>query len=462
MVESNNFTKEIENPLGVKPVSKLIRTFAIPSIVSMLVGSLYNIVDQFFIGQKVGELGNAATNIAFPLSISSIAIALLFGIGGASTFNLNMGKNRKEEAKRFMANAAVMSLICGIVLAVIAEIFLDKMLIFFGSSKDILPYASVYTRITAIGFPMLIFSTTAAHLIRADGRPQVSMLCNLVGAIVNTILDAVFVFKFNMGMQGAALATIIGQYVSAILAFYYLVNAKTVKIGLKDLKLQKKYIIPTMELGVAPCINQLAMMLVQIVLNNSLKHYGSLSIYGAETTIAVVGIATKVNSVFMSFVIGMSQGLQPIASFNYGAGKYKRVMEVYKKTCKISFVMAVIAWIAFIMFPRQIISVFGNSSSDMYYLFAVRYFRIYLFFTMLNFLQPITSNFFTALGKAKIGGFLSLTRQIIFLLPLIIILPLFAGIDGIMFAGPVADLMAALASLFFVIREFKRLTRMQN
>jgi len=200
------------------------------------------------------------------------------------------------------------------------------------------------------------------------------------------------------------------------------------------------------------------MMLVQIVLNNSLKYYGAISIYGAETAIAVVGIATKVNQVYLSFVIGMSQGMQPIASFNYGARKYDRVIEVYKKTIRVSFIISCIAWILFFFFPREIISIFGKGISETYYLFAVRYFKIYLFFTMLNFLQLTSSNFFTAIGKAKIGGFLSLTRQIIFLLPLILILPLFLNIEGIMFAGPVADFMAALVSAIFVIKELKNLS----
>ncbi len=449
--------KTNQNPLGIKPVGSLIRSFAIPSIVSMLVGSLYNIVDQFFIGQKVGELGNAATNIAFPFSTSCIAIALLFGIGGASTFNLSMGRGEKEKAKFYMGNAATMPILLGIVLTLIAELFLTDLLVFFGASDNILPYAQQYTRITALGFPMLIFTSSGGHLIRADGRPRISMICNLSGAIINTVLDALFVFGFGWGMTGAAVATVIGQYISGGLAIWYLAHGKTVQLEKKHLLPKAKYILPTMSLGVAPCSNQLAMMIVQIVLNNSLKYYGALSVYGSDTPIAVVGIATKVNQVFMSFVIGMSQGLQPITSFNYGARKYSRVREGYIKTISVGAIMAIAAWILFFFCPNQIISIFGKGTNEYYYQFAVRYFKIYLFFTMVNFLQPITSNFFTSIGKAKIGSFLSLTRQIIFLLPLILILPLFMGIEGIMFAGPVADSMAALTSMLFVIREFHRM-----
>lgn len=450
------------NPLGTRPVGSLLRSFAIPSIVSMLVGSLYNIVDQFFIGQKVGELGNAATNIAFPFSIACIATALLFGIGGASTFNLSMGRGEKEKAKHFMGNAALMAFLCGLVLLVFAEAFLDKLLVFFGATSDILPYASEYSRITALGFPMLIFTSTGGHLIRADGRPRISMICNLSGAIINTILDALFVFVFGWGMTGAAIATVIGQYVSGSLAMWYLAHGKTVQLEKKHFLLKKEYILPTMSLGFAPTSNQLAMMIVQIVLNNSLKHYGALSVYGASTPIAVVGIASKVNQLFMSFIIGMSQGLQPISSYNYGARKYSRVRQAYIMTVSIGFIMASCAWIVFFFFPDQIISIFGKEENEYYYLFAIRYFKIYLFFTMVNFVQPITSNFFTSIGKAGIGSFLSMTRQIVFLLPLIILLPLFLGIDGIMYAGPIADFSAFLIATLLVIREFKIMSQLKE
>ncbi|SDB25326.1 MATE family efflux transporter [Eubacterium oxidoreducens] len=446
-----------QNPLAVEPVNKLIRYYALPSIISLLVGSLYNIVDQFFIGQKVGELGNAATNIAFPYSMFCLAVALLFGIGGASTFNLAMGEGKSRDAKKYMGNAISLSLIFGLVIFVIAEIFLQPSLRLFGASEAILPYATEYTRITAIGFPMVIFSTSAAHLIRADARPRASMICNLVGAIVNTILDAIFVFVLGWGMTGAAIATVLGQFVAVLMSIYYLAHGKTIQLDKASLIPERKTAAKIMSLGIAPSINQMAMMIVQIVMNNSLKYYGAMSAYGAETAIAVVGIASKVNQVFMSFIIGMAQGLQPIASFNYGARSYSRVKEAYYKTITIGAIMAIVAWGMFFFFPNQIISIFGKGSSQMYYEFAAKYFRIYLFFTMVNFLQPITANFMTALGKAKIGGFLSLARQIIFLLPLLVIFPIFWGINGLMLAGPIADFAAAVVSALFVVREFRRM-----
>ena len=446
--------KETNNPLGVQPVNRLLSQFAIPSIISMLVGSLYNIVDQFFIGQRVGELGNAATNIAFPLSTSCLALALLIGIGGSSAFNLAMGSGHEKRAVNIMGNAVVLLAGSGLVLSIITLLFLKPLLLFFGSPKSVLPYAMEYTKITAFGFPFLLLSTGGGHLIRADGRPRITMLCNLVGAVLNTILDALFVFGLNLGMSGAALATIIGQIVSGALAIGYLMHGKTVTIRRENLRIKWENVTRIASLGMAPCSKQVAMMVVQIIMNQSLKHYGSHSIYGENIPIACAGIITKVNMIFMSFVIGLSQGLQPIASFNYGAGKKGRVKEAYIKAISIGAVLAVIAFLMFQFFPRQIISIFGDGS-ELYYQFAIRYFHVFLFFTFVNFMQPITSNFFTAIGKPKVGSFLALTRQILFLLPLILLFPLFLGIDGIMYAGPVADCLAAVVCFIMVYRELR-------
>lgn len=446
--------KETNNPLGVQPVNRLLSQFAIPSIISMLVGSLYNIVDQFFIGQRVGELGNAATNIAFPLSTSCLALALLIGIGGSSAFNLAMGSGHEKRAVNIIGNAVVLLAGSGLVLSIITLLFLKPLLLFFGSPKSVLPYAMEYTKITAFGFPFLLLSTGGGHLIRADGRPRITMLCNLVGAVLNTILDALFVFGLNLGMSGAALATIIGQIVSGALAIGYLMHGKTVTIRRENLRIKWENVTRIASLGMAPCSNQVAMMVVQIIMNQSLKHYGSHSIYGENIPIACAGIITKVNMIFMSFVIGLSQGLQPIASFNYGAGKKGRVKEAYIKAISIGAVLAVIAFLMFQFFPRQIISIFGDGS-ELYYQFAIRYFHVFLFFTFVNFMQPITSNFFTAIGKPKVGSFLALTRQILFLLPLILLFPLFLGIDGIMYAGPVADCLAAVVCFIMVYRELR-------
>ena len=443
---------EQNNPLENERINKLLRQFAIPSIVSMLVGSLYNIVDQFFIGQRIGELGNAATNIAFPFSTSCLAVALLLGIGGSSAFNLAMGSGDTKKAVNILGNAVALLAVFGLVLSLVAELFTRPLLLFFGSPAEVLPYALEYTRITAIGFPFLLLSTGGGHLIRADGRPKITMICNLLGAVINTILDALFVFGMNMGMTGAALATIIGQFLSGGLAVWYLAHCKTVTLHWKNLRIRSCYAKRIASLGMAPCSNQVAMMIVQIIMNQSLKYYGARSMYGESIPIACAGIITKVNMLFMSFVIGLSQGLQPIASYNYGAGNKKRVKEAYIKAVSAGAVLAAVAFLIFQIFPRKIIAVFGQGS-ELYFSFAASYFHIFLFFTFVNFIQPITSNFFTAIGKPKMGSFLALTRQIIFLLPLLLIFPFFMGIDGIMYAGPVADCLAAVVSAAMVIRE---------
>lgn len=445
---------ETKNPLGEQPVNRLLSQFAIPSIISMLVGSLYNIVDQFFIGQRVGELGNAATNIAFPLSTSCLALALLIGIGGSSAFNLAMGSGDDKKAVHLLGNAVVLLAGSGLFLSIITFLFLKPLLLFFGSPKAVLPFAIEYTKVTAFGFPFLLLGTGGGHLIRADGRPRMTMVCNLIGAVINTVLDALFVFGLNLGMTGAALATVIGQMVSGIMAIICLMHGKTVSIHKEHLFVKWENVTRIASLGMAPCSNQVAMMVVQIIMNQSLKHYGSHSIYGENIPIACAGIITKVNMIFMSFVIGLSQGLQPIASFNYGAGKKGRVKEAYIKAVSIGAVLAVIAFFMFQFFPRQIISIFGDGS-ELYYQFAIRYFHVFLFFTFVNFMQPITSNFFTAIGKPKVGSFLALTRQILFLLPLILLFPLFLGIDGIMYAGPVADCLAAVVCFIMVYRELR-------
>lgn len=443
------------NPLGTLPVQKLLHQFAVPSIIAMIVSALYNIVDQFFIGRAVGELGNAATNIAFPLSISCIAIALLFGVGGASAFNLSMGQGKKDDAANYVGNSIVLLLGCGTVLLLITQLFLDPLLKLFGSPDNVLDYARVYTRITSFGFPFLIVATGCGNIIRADGSPKFSMACNLIGAVINTVLDAIFVFGFDMGMAGAAYATIIGQIISGIMTVNYLRNFKTVQLKKENLKLKWKYASKTIFLGASPCINQVSMMIIQILMNKSLTHYGALSVYGASVPLACSGIISKINQFYFSFVIGLSQALQPIVSFNYGAKKYNRVKKATLLACLYGLGISVIAFIAFFFFPRPIISIFGNGS-DTYFDFAIMYFRVFLFFTFLNFTQPIISNFFTAIGKPKIGVFLSLTRQILFLLPLVVILPTFLGIDGLLYAGPIADGLAGVICILMMLKEFKK------
>lgn len=453
-------TTNHENPLGELPVSKLMAKFAIPSIIAMLVSALYNIVDQLFIGQAVGTLGNAATNIAFPLSTSCIALALLFGIGGASCFNLTMGKGDKENAAYYIGNATFMLFICGVILCVITQLFLTPLLRCFGSPDDVLPYAQTYVRITSIGFPFLILTTGGCHLIRADGSPQMAMICNLTGAVINTILDAIFVMKLDMGMAGAAYATIIGQIISAVIVVVYMLHFKTVNLSRKHLVVHWNYTLKIASIGMASFFNQIAMMVVQIVLNNSLRHYGALSEYGEAIPLACAGIVMKVNQVFFSIIIGLSQGSQPIESFNYGAKNYDRVRKAYWMALILGGSISVLSFVMFQLFPRQLLALFGSGTEE-YYKFGISFFRIFLLFTWVNFLQPITSTFFTSIGKPVKGIFLSLTRQIIFLLPLIVILPLAVGINGILYAGPISDFLAAIVAVVMAMAEFHNMRQLE-
>ena len=298
-------------------------------------------------------------------------------------------------------------------------------------------------------------------MIRADGSPKYSMTCMLVGAILNTILDPLFIFAFDMGMAGAAWATVIGQIASAVVAAWYSAAFKTIRIHWKHLIPSVRVGLRLCALGTSNCLNQLAMMVVQITTNNILTFYGGRSVYGSEIPLACAGIISKVSMIIMSIIIGISQGLQPIISFNYGAKKYKRVREAYLLAILVGSAISILATLAFLIFPRQIASIFG-SGSDAYFQFFQQYCRIYLFCTFLNALQPISSNFFTAIGRAGMGTFLSLTRQIIFLLPLIIFLPMAIGINGVMFAGPIADFIAAAVTAAVVIPALRKIKKMEQ
>ena len=460
MNENNqDIGQKMDNPLGYAPVGGLMAKFAIPSIIGMLVSALYNMVDQLFIGHAVGPLGNAATNIAFPFTTACMAIALLFGIGGASCFNLALGSGDKKKPAFFAGNAITMLTVLGILISVITFLFLTPLLRLFGSPDDVLPYAKDYVAVTAFGFPFLILTTGGCHLIRADGSPTVSMICNITGAVINIIFDALFVLVFDWGMKGAAAATVLGQVISAIIVIVYATRFKTVKLEKRHLVPSRKILQRTMGVGIASCFNQLAIALVQIVLNNSLCKYGAESIYGQSEPIACAGIIMKVNMIVFSIVIGLAQGTQPIESFNYGARNYHRVKEAFGIAVKLGAGISILAFIAFQTIPRQILSLFGEGS-DTYFEFGVKFFRIFLFFTWLNCLQPITSTFFTSIGKSFKGMFLSLTRQIIFFIPFLLILPKFFGMNGILYTGPSADLLAGITAIIMASLEFRDMKKL--
>ena len=451
----------VSNPLYYEKPYKLLFKYATPSIISMLVGSLYNIVYQIFIGQGIGINGNAATNVAFPLTIICMSIALFHGFGSASMYSILLGQGNNKRAATFIGNAVVSALVLGFIFTVIVKLFNKNFMTMFGSTKEVLPYAIEYTNITAFGFIPFIFSTMMSHIIRADGSPKYSMMSVLTGAIVNTILDPILIFKFDMGMSGAALATIIGQFISFAIVFRYLFRFKHITFERDNFKVDPKNILKIFSLGSSSGFNQLAMMAVQITMNNVLSYYGTNSIYGGNIPLAVAGIISKVNMLVMAFIIGTSQGSQPIIGFNYGAQNYDRVIKTYKLTITITTIMAFTAFLLFQLFPRQIVGIFGDGS-ELYFHFAEEYMRIYMALMVINGIQPVTGTFFTSLGKAFKGAFISMTRQIIFLLPLIIILPRILGIDGVMYAGPVADGAALIVTVILVSREIKKLKILEN
>lgn len=453
----NTAARPQQNPLAYEKVAGLIAKFAIPAIIGQLVGALYNIVDQIFIGQAVGMLGNAATNVAFPLNTITMASALLVGIGTSSNFNLAMGAGNKERASQIAANGISWMVIIGVAIGAFALTFLEPLLWLFGATEQVFPYALTYTGITSLGLPFLVFSNAASKLIRADGSPTWSMLVTLSGAILNCILDPLFIFTFDMGIAGAAWATVLGQVLSAAIALYYFVfKFSTVKLTFAHMRPKFSLLKAIAALGAASGINQIAMTFVQIIMNNTLTHYGALSQYGSDIPLACVGVISKVNIVVMSIVIGISQGSQPILGFNYGAKNYNRVKEAYFVAIRAAIAVSCVAFLCFQLFPRQIVGIFGQGSEE-YFRFAERYMRIYMAMCFISCIQPITSTFFTSIGKAYMGIFMSLTRQVIFLIPLIYIFPMFMGIDGVMYAGPIADTAAVTLAIIFMRREMKKM-----
>ena len=459
-MEETNISQE-QNPLGTAPVGGLIGKFAIPAIISMLVSALYNIVDQIFIGQGVGMLGNAATNVAFPVTTIATALALLLGIGGASNYNLEMGAGREKKASSIAGTALSTLVITGVILAVAVLLFLRPLLSLFGATTDVMPYAVDYLGITAVGLPFYALSIGGNHIVRADRSPTYSMTCVLTGAIINTILDPLFIFGFGWGIKGAAWATVIGQVVSGILVIIYFGKFRKMYLEMSMLKPSSECLKAIISLGMASCINQIAMAIVQIVLNNILRYYGGLSVYGSDIPIACVGVISKVNQVFMAICIGISQGCQPIWGFNYGAGSFGRVRKTFWRAFEISVLVGVAFFIVFQIFPHQLVAVFGDGSTE-YFQFAERYFRIFMFMTFINGIQPMSSGFFTSIGKARLGIVVSLTRQVLFLLPLILIFPLFMGIDGVMYAGPIADAAAAVVAIFYALRELNIMKNLEK
>lgn len=444
-----------ENPLGYEKIPKLLKDFTIPSITAALVGSIYNIVDQIFIGQGVGYLGNAATNVSYPFSTICLAISLLFGIGSASRVSLYLGNRKPQSAAKAAGNGIVLMVLLGIAYLIIGEILLTQLLKLFGATAEVLPYAQQYAGITLTGMPFLIVTNGMSNLIRADGSPKYSMACMVAGAIANTILDPIFIFIFHWGILGAALATVLGQVISFILAIRYLWHFKTIHFKKNSFQLNLKESLKTCGMGISSSSNQIAITFVQIVLYNSLTYYGAQTVYGTDIPLAACGIVMKTNAIVLAIVVGISQGVQPIIGFNYGAKQYTRVQEAFLLAVKWNLIISAIGFFLFQCFPQFIISLFGDGD-ELYFEFSVLFMRIYLFMVLVNGVQLLSSSFFTAIGKALKGALLALARQVFFLIPLILLLPLRFGIMGVLLAGPVADCSAFVLSVVLVGIELRK------
>ena len=418
--------------LGSAPIGWLLRTFAIPSIISMVVSTLYNIVDQIFIGRGVGYLGNGATNVILPITVIALALGLMIGDGATAYFSLCLGQKELKNAAQGVGNALTLTIIVSVALTVGSFVWLQSLCVLFGATETILPYALEYGSVIVLGFPFYMFSMGFNSVVRADGSPVYAMMATLSGAILNTILDPIFIFVFHMGVTGAAIATVLGQIVSSILTVVYLRRFRSVRLTRKCLIPQGKLCLKLCNLGVSSFFLQLAATIVIAVMNNVLVKYGA------------------------DIVIGIAVGSQPIIGYNYGAGKMARARKTYFLAVGCSTAVMALGTAIFQLFPETIISIFG-SESELYREFAVKSLKIFLLLIALNGFQLCTGVFFQAIGKPVQATLVSLSRQVLFLLPALVILPRFLGVEGALWAGPVGDACAFVLALTLGFLELRKL-----
>ncbi len=447
---------EQENILGKEKIGKLILKFSIPCIISMLVNALYNIVDQIFIGQGVGYLGNGATNVVFPLVMIGLAFSLMIGDGASAYLSLKLGEKKKKEAEKGIGNAILLSAIISVLFTIVTLIFLPQLLNLFGCTDNLRSFAIAYGKIIAIGFPFSMIGTTLNSIIRADGSPKFAMVSMVSGAILNTILDPIFIFVFHKGVEGAAVATVISQILTFILNVYYIKKFKTITLSKDSFKLNESVCKKVSALGISSFITQMSIVCVMTVENNLLGRYGANSKFGSEIPITVLGIVMKINQILNSIIIGIAAGSQPILGYNYGAKKFDRVKRTLKIVLSSSVVISTIAFVLFQTIPDKLILIFG--SGDVNYMeFACLAFRTYLLLCIFNGVQIPSGIFFQAIGKSTKSAILSLSRQIVILIPSMIILSKFYGVMGVLTAGPVADGLAFILAIIFLAKEVKNL-----
>lgn len=457
-MQQRTLTMDGENPLGVRPVKRLLFSFSIPAIISCLVNSVYNIVDQIFIGQGVGYLGNAATTIAFPLMTIIMAFATLIGSGGSAYAALRLGEGRKREALLTLNNLLVIAIGLGILLAATGLIFLKPILTLFGATETTMPYAIDYTSIVLMGVPFSVISIALSNMARTDGHPRMSMYGILIGAALNTVLDPIYIFVLDWGVKGAAIATITAQFVSTVVLCYYFLRKGNMRFTRRYMKPVGRVWYKIFSLGISSGITSLVACIMQVVMNNSLVYYGNQTEITGDVALSAMGIVMKIAMILASVCISFGIGAQPILGFNLGAKKYARVRHTYLLAVSIATGSILIGWAVCQLAPHLVLSLFGKENQT-FTDFAVRCLRIYLGGIFCAGFQIVSTNYFQATGQPLKASLLSMLRQLILLIPLLLILPLFFGLNGLLYAGPCADIGSAVIVALFILPEMRKLNR---
>lgn len=458
MQQQRTLTMDGENPLGVRPIKGLLFSFSIPAIISCLVNSVYNIVDQIFIGQGVGYLGNAATTIAFPLMTIIMAFATLIGSGGSAYAALRLGEGRKREALLTLNNLLVIAIGLGILLAAAGLIFLKPILTLFGATETTMPYAIDYTSIVLIGVPFSMVSIALSSMARTDGHPRMSMYGILIGAALNTVLDPIYIFVLDWGVKGAAIATVTAQFVSTVVLCYYFLKKGRMRFTRRYMKPVGRVWYKIFSLGISSGITALVACIMQVVMNNSLVYYGNQTETTSDVALSAMGIVMKIAMILASVCIGFGIGAQPILGFNLGAKKYARVRHTYLLAVSIATASILIGWAVCQLAPHLVLSLFGKENQT-FTDFAVRCLRIYLGGIFCAGFQIVSTNYFQATGQPLKASLLSMLRQLILLIPMLLILPLFFGLNGLLYAGPCADIGSAVIVALFILPEMRKLNR---
>ena len=447
------------NPLGTAPVGSLLLQYAVPSIISTLIASLYNMVDQMFIGQRIGFLGNAATTVAYPLTFLCGALTILFSNGSSVNFNVSNGRKQTDEALGYAGAGLTMLALQGVVTALLVFLFTPWFVGRFGATEQVYPYALTYMRLIAPGFPFLALTSGGTLLIRSDGSPRYALFCSMSGVALNFVLDYLFLFPLNMGIAGAAYATVMGQILSAILVIIYMFRFKTGRLERRHFAVTGNKLRQIVSIGAAGSLNQAAMLVMNLVLNSSLRYYGSLSSYGGSEALAAAGVVTKVNFLFYSTIIGCSIGGQPIMGFNYGARNYDRVKETFSLVIRYAFTIGAVETACFWLFPHQILSLFGNGAGG-YEDFAIRYMHEFMLLVILAGVLPVSMNTMVSIKRPQNGIIISLSKQLVLII-LLLILPRSLGIDGVLAAGPIAAFLVAAAAFVVIRSAFRTLDELQ-